>query len=234
VRKKFLKPAFFPTTLPPSLWGKICLMKMVRNLLLLLVLLPAFSLSAQSGGNENQATLGGCTADFTWVDSAGYVFFISSSSLGNGGNYFWTFGDSNFSNQQYPANQYAAPGVYQVCLIVTDSMQNFCDSTCHSVTATSIASAINENTTAISALSLSPNPADASATFTFLMAVPGNVNIAVYDIYGREVLTQLTQQFSSGKQQVIIPTENFAAGTYIVQINTSGQSVQSRLTITHQ
>jgi PKD repeat protein len=301
MRKKFLKLAFFSGRLAASLFGKLSPMKMIRNLILMLVLLPAFRLSAQCtadytwsvSGNQvsfssvlnsppnidiywvfgdsgfdmsnnpapthtysgpgtynacifisDSATCadsschnivistGGCNADFTWVDSSGYVFFISSSTLGNGGNYFWDFGDGNYSNQQYPSNNYASPGVYLVCLMVTDSMQNFCDSTSHYVTATSVASGVNENATAITNLSLSPNPADATATFSFQMPAAGNVNISVHDIYGREISNQATQ-FSPGKQQAVINTENFAAGTYIVKISTSGQSVQSRLIITH-
>jgi hypothetical protein len=177
-------------------------------------------------------TTGGCTADFTWVDSVGYVFFVSNSTLGNDGVYFWDFGDGNYSTQQYPSNNYAFNGLYQVCLTVYDSMQNICDSTCHFVMATTVAAAIEENTAGITGLSFYPNPADASATFSFQLLQAGNVNIAVLDIYGREISNQQTR-YSSGKQQVTIATESFAAGAYIVQISMGGQSVQSRLIIAH-
>ncbi|MDQ3109004.1 MAG: PKD domain-containing protein [Bacteroidota bacterium] len=178
-------------------------------------------------------TIGGCNADFTWVDSSGYVFFISSSTVGNSGNYFWDFGDGNYSNQQYPSNNYAGPGVYQVCLTVTDSLQNFCDSTCHMVTASSINAGLNENLTGITNVLLSPNPADASATVAFSMSTPGKAIISVYDITGREILSPVNQEFSSGKQQVMVNTQSFAAGTYIVQITMNGQSVKSRLIVAH-
>lgn len=76
-----------------------------------------------------------CSADFTWIDTLGYTYFISSSTVGAGGIYFWDFGDGNFSSQHNPAHVYALAGVYNVCLYVYDSLQNFCDSACYWVTA---------------------------------------------------------------------------------------------------
>lgn len=77
-------------------------------------------------------TVGGCTADFTSIDSAGYTYFMSTTTAANP-TYYWDFGDGNFSNQAYPWHQYANPGTYTVCLTVYDSAQVFCDSTCHTV-----------------------------------------------------------------------------------------------------
>lgn len=177
-------------------------------------------------------TVGGCNADFTWVDSLGYVFFIGNSSLGNAGVYFWDFGDGNYSSSQYPSHTYTSPGNYQVCLVVTDSLQNFCDSTCHMVTVTNVAG-LDERIN-ITGISLSPNPSDESVALTFYMAQSGDAAISVYDIAGREILKPVQEQFSAGKQQVAINTQNIAPGIYFVQINVNGQSVKSRLIVTHK
>ncbi len=178
-------------------------------------------------------TVGGCNADFTWIDSLGYVFFINNSSPGNAGVYFWDFGDGNFSSQQHPSNQYANSGTYMVCLTVLDSNQNFCDSTCQFITTFPVAG-MEENNFNISSIALSPNPSDASATCSFFMRESAQAAISVYDIAGREVVASVNNQFSAGKQQVVINTQDFAPGIYFVQINVNGQSVKSKLIVSHQ
>jgi PKD repeat protein len=177
-------------------------------------------------------TVGGCTADFTWVDSLGYVFFIGSSSLGSNGNYFWDFGDGNYSSNQYPSHTYTSPGNYLVCLTVTDSLQNPCDSICHMITVTNVSG--QEERINITGVSLSPNPSDENATLAFYMTQPGDAAIAVYDIAGREIVKPVQEQFSTGKQQVAINTQSFAPGIYFVQIIVNGQSVKSKLIVTHK
>ncbi|CAN5842978.1 hypothetical protein BH11BAC7_BH11BAC7_01400 [soil metagenome] len=179
------------------------------------------------------ALAGGCSADFTWIDSLGYVFFISNSTLGNNGMYFWDFGDGNFSTQQQPSNVYAVAGTYLVCLTVLDSNQNLCDSTCHFVIATAVA-AVREIKVNVTGVSVSPNPSDESATFAFFMAEPGDAQISVYDLTGHEIAKPVHTQFSSGKQENILNTKNFAPGIYLVQITVNGQSVQSRFVVTHK
>jgi PKD repeat protein len=79
-------------------------------------------------------TVGGCNADFTSYDSLGSFSFMSTTTAGPGAQYYWDFGDGNYSTQANPYYYYANPGVYTVCLTVYDSLQNFCDSTCHNVT----------------------------------------------------------------------------------------------------
>jgi PKD repeat protein len=75
-----------------------------------------------------------CTADFTWVDTLGYTYFTSTSTAGAGAQYMWDFGDGFYDNQQNPTHSYASAGVYTACLYVYDSLQNFCDSACHTIT----------------------------------------------------------------------------------------------------
>jgi PKD repeat protein len=78
--------------------------------------------------------VGGCTADFTAIDSMNTVSFTSTTTAGPGAQYVWSFGDNNYSNAANPTHTYLSPGTYLVCLTVYDAQQNFCDSTCHPVT----------------------------------------------------------------------------------------------------
>lgn len=74
-----------------------------------------------------------CQAAFSYDDSALVVNFLNLSMFVNPmnpGTSFWTFGDGSSSSVVSPIHTYAAPGVYNVCLTITDSFctSMFCDS----------------------------------------------------------------------------------------------------------
>ena len=66
-----------------------------------------------------------------------------------------------------------------------------------------------------------PNPLSAGeeATLTFDLENESDVTIHVFDLTGRPVFSR-TSRLSEGRQQVAILTNDFAAGTYYVQITT--------------
>ncbi|NNF01953.1 MAG: PKD domain-containing protein [Bacteroidia bacterium] len=78
---------------------------------------------------------GNCNAAFqhTTAGTFSTVMFFDGSA-GNITHWYWTFGDGNSSTQQNPTHTYNAPGVYQVCLVVVDSINNCTDSTCVNIT----------------------------------------------------------------------------------------------------
>ncbi len=174
-----------------------------------------------------------CSADFTTVDSVGYIFFINTSTLGNSGVYYWDFGDNNSSTQQYPSNAYSTIGTYQVCLIAYDPLQGFCDSTCHNITVTNV-SGITENSNSFSSLNIAPNPCDENVNISFTMTQEGNVQISVFDIVGRVVSDFGKEHYASGKQIKQIDTQGILPGTYFVQINLGGQIQNCKMIVTHK
>lgn len=74
---------------------------------------------------------GGAGANFTSTDSLLTVNFNEQSGP-SATAFLWDFGDGNTSTQSNPTHVYASPGVYTVCLTVTDSCGT--DSTCQSIT----------------------------------------------------------------------------------------------------
>lgn len=73
-----------------------------------------------------------CDAHFTHYDSSGVKYFmpdVYSSAL----NYHWSFGDGTSSTQPYPNHIYNTNGYYNVCLTITDSLQNCTASWCDSI-----------------------------------------------------------------------------------------------------
>lgn len=176
---------------------------------------------------------GGCSVDFTWIDSLGYVFYISSSTLGNGGYYYWDFGDGNYSSSMNPSHVYSTPGIYNVCVSVYDSMQVFCDSTCHTVTVQS-QSAIAENNELQNSLTASPNPADEMLNLTFVSQNPGIGVITFYDATGRITSMESLNLPGSGIINHQVSTAEMAQGIYLVKIEASGMVAWTRIALTHQ
>lgn len=60
-----------------------------------------------------------------------FDFTDQSTSDGNIGTWEWDFGDGNTTNDQNPSHTYAAPGVYLVCLTITDDDGGCTSHVCH-------------------------------------------------------------------------------------------------------
>lgn len=76
-----------------------------------------------------EGNTGGCQASFinsvTPVLTGWHASFTDQSS-GTFDNWFWDFGDGNYSHDENPGHTYSQPGTYQVCLTVIDSVGNMC------------------------------------------------------------------------------------------------------------
>ncbi len=177
---------------------------------------------------------GGCSVDFTWIDSLGYAFFISSSTLGNGGYYVWDLGDGNFVSGMNPSYVYSAAGLYTVCVTVYDSMQQFCDSTCHQVLVQSQQSAIAENNLLQNSLLVSPNPADAALNLSFYAEQSGNASITFYDAAGRIATTHSIILPGKGQVNETVNTTSLAQGIYLVKLEVNGSLAWTRIALAHQ
>lgn len=65
--------------------------------------------------------------------SVGLSTGFTDQSTGAIDTYLWDFGDGNFDNTSNPTHTYSVPGVYTVCLIVSNTC-GFADTSCQSVT----------------------------------------------------------------------------------------------------
>lgn len=175
---------------------------------------------------------GGCTADFTAIDSLGYVFFISTSTLGASGYYAWDFGDGDYSNQMNPSHVYASPGTYYVCLFVYDSLQNFCDSACYTIQVNAVGMA--ESDALQASLGASPNPADGNLAITFAALSSGTATITFFDAAGRIAAEQNVNVASAGFTKTEMNTTTIPQGIYLVKIAVNGTEAWTKVAITHQ
>ena len=68
------------------------------------------------------------TADFNFmVDPDSLIVRLTDQSVGAITNWYWTFGDGSFTDEQKASHEYQVEGLYQVCLFVSDDNANFDD-----------------------------------------------------------------------------------------------------------
>lgn len=79
---------------------------------------------------------------FVWADTGLNVTFVDTGYYVPPATFKWLFGDGDSSTVQNPTHGYSAPGVYNACLIVTDSCVES-DTTCDSVVVTCPGSTID-------------------------------------------------------------------------------------------
>jgi len=102
--------------------------------------------------------------------------------------WFWDFGDGNTSQETNPLHQYAAPGIYNVCLTACNA--NACDTACEEIEIEAV------NTVTIASdwgsVLLWPNP----AVDHFFLKPPDGVRIGaeVLDLMGRKMASAFTTQ----------------------------------------
>ncbi len=79
-----------------------------------------------------------CEANFTWEQTDSLTVHFNSTSTSNHDiiSYAWTFGDGGTASTMDPYHTYDQPGVYTVCLIITDNAGCSSD-VCHEIAITS-------------------------------------------------------------------------------------------------
>jgi PKD repeat protein len=82
-----------------------------------------------------EGATGECEAAFTWSQTpGGYTIQFNNTSMSNHDiiSHVWNFGDGHSGDGQSPSHTYAEPGVYLVCLVITDASGCVSD-VCHEV-----------------------------------------------------------------------------------------------------
>ncbi|WNJ19977.1 PKD domain-containing protein [Pontibacter sp. G13] len=80
----------------------------------------------------------GCNASYNFANTGGSTIQFTNNSTGaspiNPLLYVWDFDDGTTSSDVSPSHTYTAPGIYSVCLTVTDSVANCSDIICYNIT----------------------------------------------------------------------------------------------------
>jgi hypothetical protein len=172
-----------------------------------------------------------CDASFYTIDSLGYVFFINTTTGYDPNNvaFFWDFGDSNYDNTHSPSHAYAQYGYYNVCLYVSDTLQNRCDSACNQVGNFS-QTAILE-TPVIQAIVAGANPITDVLTLNINLQTNTRMRVRLYDLRGSLVMTLADETFSAGQTQEAWDVSGLPAGTYLLRLESAGSAVSTRIVV---
>ncbi|HEX5003625.1 MAG TPA: PKD domain-containing protein [Bacteroidia bacterium] len=142
--------------------------------------------------------------------------------------YTWSWGDSTFSTGAYPSHTYAGPGLYTICLTISDATG--CSSTtCYNwqllriensapVTINVVAGStgLQENDHATT-LSLFPNPASEAVTLSWSATSGEEVSIQLFNIEGR--LVNDFGIFKGNSHETTLNLQGIPAGLYLVKFS---------------
>lgn len=142
--------------------------------------------------------------------------------------WYWDFGDGTMgSTQQNPVHVYSTPGVYEVCLTVSNV--NSSDTHCEWLEVMTTA------TQEVSALRLEakiyPNPANHGFTLSFNQPLPEGALLTLTDLYGRRKITSTLQ---TGTTNHYLNTGEIPPGMYGCSIHAGGQIIAfGKIVIVH-
>lgn len=166
-----------------------------------------------------------CKADFVWFSDSTNPHAVIISNMSFGVKQEWDMGDSTIITGPIGSHVYKNPGVYKVCLNVSDSVHQCADSKCMNLTVSKLSSAIysinivrpkptglDNFAGAVLNFSLYPNPV--SETFTIEMGMNTPVTIQMINMLGQMVYSN--RGSTGGK--VTIDVSILPKGIYMVQL----------------
>ncbi len=142
--------------------------------------------------------------------------------------YLWSWGDSTFSNTAYPSHTYAGPGLYQICLTVTDAT-GCTSTTCYNwqllrlsgnapVTINVVPGTTGLNDIADGGtVDVFPNPAYGTLNINLTNNTGETAVIELYDMQGRKAADLGTREERSIRLEADI--DQVPSGMYILRVS---------------
>ncbi|MFN8395559.1 MAG: PKD domain-containing protein [Bacteroidia bacterium] len=159
--------------------------------------------------------------NFTWT-SNGFVANFTDLSTNTPTGWLWDFGDGGTSTVQNPSHTFATIGLFFVCLTAS----NDCGTTAAYCQDVDIISAIDD-AEIWNEVGIFPNPAHNSFTVSGLSAKVGKLNVEVYDLYGRLVVSREAQTGLQFQEEVSL--EGLSSAVYVLKVSKAGKSRTFRL-----
>jgi PKD repeat protein len=160
---------------------------------------------------------GNCLSNFGFYpDSSGTctMYFYDLST--GGGNYYWDFGDGNWSSTANPTHTYGASGTYTVCLTIWDNA-NCADTLCLPVTINCNSNSIDEEVAAFETGNIYPNPANGVVNLQLKAITSTQIVVSVYNTMG-QVIREEKMTVRTGENRLNINVEGLSKGAYMLNI----------------
>lgn len=131
--------------------------------------------------------------------------------------FWWDFGNGNFSSSANPVQVYTAGGTFPITLIVSDAL---CSDTSNLLVYVDVCTGLAEG--ALADWTLSPNPAAAGQSVQLQGMATGvePITAVLYDSQGRHMRQWQLQ--GPGAIQSDLPLDGLAAGTYLLHLRGGG------------
>ena len=176
--------------------------------------------------------------NFEYSENGEIVFFNNNSTGGSPHTtWHWDFGDGHSSSEENPHHNYEEPGIYTVCLTMTDSVTECYDDTCIELVYELGYEEINNNSSIETfRTSYDPpakfnedviivryaNPASHNLTINYYVGKPVTVSFDLMDLTGKIVLNQDFGNSIQGNHQREVSLGNIPAGLYMIRLNMDG------------
>jgi PKD repeat protein len=189
-----------------------------------------------------------CNATFNFeIDDEGVVHFNNNSTgTTPHTDWLWDFGDGETSDAENPEHEYPEPGIYTVCLYISDTTIDCVDTFClmmayqmgyedlHNdeaiIQLQTTASNSQGFKDAIIALRYT-NPATDQLIIDFNLDHPSTARFELHDMTGYRMISNITGILSVGKQQHTIDISQLHSGLYSLTITTGTERKTMCLTI---
>jgi hypothetical protein len=163
---------------------------------------------------------------------------LSITATGNGNGavfpvYGYDWGDmTNPGASQTSSHTYAAPGTYLVCMYYLDgTAPSTCiDTSCVSISVTAVG--INDPSAAVLNVQATPNPFSSQLTINLTMANTESVEVAIYDITGKQVAVLKNGMMAAGANVIDWKPAGISAGVYFLQVKTSSALLTKKIVYT--
>lgn len=186
--------------------------------------------------------------NFEYSENGEIVFFNNNSTGGSAHTtWLWNFGDGHMSTEENPHHNYEEPGIYTVCLTMTDSVTECYDDICIDLVYELGYEEINNNSTIETfRSSYDPpakfnedviivrytNPASHNLNINYYVGKPTEVSFTLSDLNGKDILVQDFGNSISGNHQREVYLGNIPAGLYMIKLIMNDKAETRVLVIT--
>ena len=153
-----------------------------------------------------------------------YGLYLVNNSTGTNKNtqYTWDFGDGTTSNAKYPTHQYTSFGLYNICLTISDSLNNCYSTYCDSVGMDSNGNILKLDGFGITIIDEAMLSVEETATFSGVQVYPNpSTGVFTFNIESRKGAILTIRTLNSIGQEVALQEMNLTTGSNTSQLDLS-------------